>query len=209
MSPSENSCVTGLTVLLTSLLLVLSPHGNVPSVLAQSRLRLVVTRTVQSLQLGSPTRKMCLHLQVMVSQQPSNVMREWMDGIFPEELEREETRENREYVTKNGGRTRSLCSLNRKARQEILILDPLDTEVLENKKDLLLKSVKHQLENLVEFYIRECAYTPILYIFLLTFLSNYLSGVLCLAVSLVLCVIVLLVHYLYVTLSPVEEDEDA
>merc|ERR1711915_122530 len=164
---------------------------------------------IVSVGIRSPTRNMCLHLQVMVSHQPSNVMREWMDGIFPEDLEREETRENWEYVNKNRGRTKSLCSLNRKARQEILILDPLDTEVLENKKDLLLKTVKHQFENLVEFYIRECAYTPILYIFLLTVLSNYLSGGLCLAVCLVLCIIVLLLHYLYVTLNPDEEDEDA
>merc|ERR1711915_232076 len=144
---------------------------------------------IVSVGIRSPTRNMCLHLQVMVSHQPSNVMIEWMDGIFPEDLEREETRENWEYVNKNRGRTKSLCSLNR--------------------KDLLLKTVKYQFENLVEFYIRECAYTPILYIFLLTVLSNYLSGGLCLAVCLVLCIIVLLLHYLYVTLNPDEEDEDA
>ena len=137
----------------------------------------------------------------MVSQEPSNVQTEWLDGIFSEQSLLEE---------KTGGkrRTRPLSNLNRKGRQEILVLDPCDTEVLENKKDLLLQKIKYQFEDLVQFYIRECAYTPILYIFLMTLISDYLSGVLCFSISFIVSFLVVVLHYIYILLHPEEEDEE-
>merc|ERR1712183_549307 len=124
---------------------------------------------------------------------PSIIMKnEWLDGIFPQESLKQQAK-NR--------------ILKKTKRHEIFIIDPHDGEVLEKKEEIRQRNIKFLLEDLLRFYIRKCVYTPLLYIFVMTAVNHFISGVLCLLLSLTLCTVTVLLHYVY-RIIYLEEDEE-
>ena len=119
---------------------------------------------------------------------------EWLDGIFPPESLKQQVK-NR------------ISEKTQRERHEVFIIDPDDREVLEKKREIRQRNIKFLLEDLLRFYIRKCIYTPILYMAVSLAVSHYISGVLCLLLSLTLCIVTVLLHYVY-RIIYLEEDED-
>ena len=122
----------------------------------------------------------------------SKIRNDWLDGIFPEDLS--------EQHSKN----RSWKEIKR-SHHEVFILDPDDTEVLENKR----KNVELLMADFVQFYIGRCIYSPLVYIAVMIFLSHFISGSLCVLLSLLSSMVTVVLHYLYTIIYRAEdEDED-
>ena len=123
----------------------------------------------------------------------SKIKNDWLDGIFPQETLKPQAKSR---------------ILKKTQRPEIfIVVDPDDTEVLEKKKEILQRNLKFLLEDLIRFYIRKCLYTPLLYMAVMTAVSHYFSGFLCLSLSLILCIITVVLHYFYRNIY-LDEDED-
>ena len=88
------------------------------------------------------------------------------------------------------------------------MIDPDDTEVLDTKREFIPRKIKLRLEDLVKFYLKECVYTPILYMMLVILLSDHLPDLLSFPVSLILSIVVVLFHYFHSLIYQAEEDED-
>ena len=129
---------------------------------------------------------------------PSRIMKnEWLDGIFPQESLKQQPINRILRKPKSG-------------KHDVFIIDPEDTEVLEKKKEFPQKNIKFLLEDFIRFYIRKCIYTPLLYMAVMTAIHQYISGVLCFILSLTLCIVTVVLHYVYtiIYLEPEDEDEE-
>merc|ERR1719510_1882448 len=100
---------------------------------------------------------------------PPNIKKQWLEGIFSKESVKQQAKEN------CGGGDKSVFKIRRKRCHDIYIVDPYDKEVLDKKKEFILRKIKDLLDDFLRFYIRECIYTPILYMMVMTAVSNYIS----------------------------------
>merc|ERR1712154_150702 len=125
----------------------------------------------------------------------SKIKNEWLDGIFPEESLKEHAKIR---ITKK----------NKREGHQVFIIDPNDTKLLEKRKEILHRNIKFLLEDFIRFYIRRCIYTPILYMAVMTAISHYISGVLCLVLSLIFCIVTVVFHYLYRIIYLGEDDDE-
>ena len=126
---------------------------------------------------------------------PSKNRNGWLDGIFPQESLKEHAKIR---ITKK----------NKREGHQVFIIDPNDTKLLEKRKEILHRNIKFLLEDFIRFYIRRCIYTPILYMAVVTALSHYISGVLCLVLSLIFCIVTVVFHYLYRIIYLGEDDDE-
>ena len=126
----------------------------------------------------------------------SKIKNDWLDGIFPQEPMKLQPI-NKIKILKKPLRD----------RHEVFIVDPYDTKVLKRKKEILQRNLKYLLEDLIRFYIRKCIYTPLLYMAVMTVVSHYISGFLCLLFSLIVCTVTVVLHYVYIIIY-LDEDED-
>ena len=160
-------------------------------------------RHCNSKRVGPARGEMC-----QLYQTPSNIEQEWLDGIFAHESFNQQTTGTCQYFDRTRRKIRQFWKINRNKKHDILVIDPDDTEVLDTKREFIPRKIKLQLEDLVKFYLKECVYTPILYMMLVILLSDHLPDLLSFPVSLILSIVVVLFHYFHSLIYQAEEDED-